>query len=77
MRLARVVLAVALCEASSVVDVTLTVVVAALKLVTLATLARRAVVVVAATAVDVVVGFEVSERVGRRREGRAVVGICD
>ena len=38
-------------------------------------LARREVAVVAATAVDAVVVFEASERVGRRREARVVVGI--
>ena len=78
MRLARVVLAVTLREASSVVAVAVVVVVAvALTLVTFATLARRVVVVVAATTVDAVVVLEVSERVGRRREDRVVVGICD
>ena len=44
---------------------------------TFARLARRVVVVVIATAVDAVVVFEVSERVGRRREARVVVGIPD
>jgi hypothetical protein len=77
MRLTRVVPAVILCEASSVVAVALVVAVAALALTIFATLARRVVVVVAATSVDTIVVFEASERVGRRREGRVVVGIWD
>ena len=78
MRLTRLDPAVALCGARSVVDVAfVVVVVAALRLVTLATLARRVVVVATEAAVDVVVVFEVSERVGRRREGRVVVGMWD